>query len=189
MNIKLILIIGFTYAYAFFELLMGLKRKRRNKTQSHSDRWSIWVMGIMISIGYSLAFAIGSTKIGRIYPWNTFFTIGILMIAFGLYIRIRSLLTLKQYFSYTVQKVEGHQLIESGIYQYIRHPGYLGQIILFVGLAISLSNWLAALSMFISVFIGYSYRIQVEEKFMIEQFGEKYIQYKKRTKRFIPFLY
>jgi len=111
------------------------------------------------------------------------------MIAFGLYIRIRSLLTLKQYFSYTVQKVEGHQLIESGIYQYIRHPGYLGQIILFVGLAISLSNWLAALSMFISVFIGYSYRIQVEEKFMIEQFGEKYIQYKKRTKRLIPFLY
>ena len=66
MNTKLILIIGFTYIYAFFELYMGLRRKHGRKIESKGDKYSLWIMGIAITIGYSLSFAIGSTKIGRI---------------------------------------------------------------------------------------------------------------------------
>jgi len=189
MNTKLILIIGFTYLYAFFELFMGLRRKHGRKIVSKGDQYSLWIMGIMITLGYSLSFAIGSTKIGRISPWNTFFVIGFVLIAFGLFIRIKSLLTLKQHFTYTVTKIEKHELIETGLYKSIRHPGYLGQIIIFTGIATTLSNWLSVILMLLPVFIGYLNRISVEEKFMTEQFGEKYIQYQKRTKRLFPKLY
>jgi protein-S-isoprenylcysteine O-methyltransferase Ste14 len=189
MNTKIILIIGFSYLYAFFELFMGLRQKRERKVKTTGDKGSIWVLGIMITIGYSLSFAIGSTKAGRISPWNTFFIIGFVLIAFGLFIRIKSLLTLKQHFTYTVTKIEDHELIETGLYKTIRHPGYLGQIIIFIGISTTLSNWLSAVLMLLPVLIGYLYRIKVEEKFMIAQFGEKYIHYQIRTKRLVPLLY
>jgi protein-S-isoprenylcysteine O-methyltransferase Ste14 len=189
MNIKIFLIIGFSYLYAFIELFMSMRQKRERKVKTKGDKGGIWILGLMISIGYSLSFAIGSTKIGRISPWNAFFILGFILIAFGLFIRIKSLLTLKHYFTYTVTKVEKHELIETGLYKTIRHPGYLGQLIIFTGIATTLSNWLSVVLMLIPVLTGYIYRIKVEEKFMSKQFGEEYILYQKRTNRLIPKLY
>jgi protein-S-isoprenylcysteine O-methyltransferase Ste14 len=98
-------------------------------------------------------------------------------------------MTLKEHFTYTVTKIENHELIESGLYKSIRHPGYLGQMIVIIGTSVSLSNWLSILFMIIPVVFGFIYRINVEESFMIEQMGEKYADYQKRTKRLIPAIY
>jgi len=189
MDIKLIIIISFTYLYGFFEIFMSLRQKRKRKIEKSGDRFSIWILGISIAIGYSLSFSIGSTKIGRIYHWDTFFVIGMIFTLLGLIIRINSILTLKQQFTYTVTKIENHQLIESGLYKVIRHPGYLGQLIIFLGISTSLSNWLSVLLMITAVLVGYIYRINIEERFMINQMGQKYIDYQKRTKKLIPMIY
>jgi protein-S-isoprenylcysteine O-methyltransferase Ste14 len=111
------------------------------------------------------------------------------MIIVGLIIRLTAIMTLKQHFTYTVTKIENHELIESGLYKSIRHPGYLGQMIIFIGTSVSLSNWLSVLSMIIPVVFGFIYRIRVEERFMIEQMGEKYMDYQRRTKKLIPTIY
>jgi len=71
----------------------------------------------------------------------------------------------------------------------IRHPGYLGQLIIFLGISTCLSNWISILLMIIPVLFGYLNRINVEEKFMIEQMGQKYVDYQKHTKRLIPTIY
>jgi protein-S-isoprenylcysteine O-methyltransferase Ste14 len=99
------------------------------------------------------------------------------------------MLTLKRYFTYSVAKVADHQLVETGLYTVIRHPGYLRQLTIFLGISISLSNWLSILAMTIPIAIGYGYRIKVEERFMLEQLGEDYLNYQKRTKRIIPMIY
>ena len=104
-------------------------------------------------------------------------------------IRIHSILTLKQYFTYSVAKVENHKIIESGLYKFIRHPGYLGQLIIFIGISTSMSNWLSILVMMIPITLAYLYRIKVEERFMIDQLGEDYLKYQERTNRLIPLLY
>ena len=189
MDIKLIIIISFTYIYGFFEIFMSLRQKRKRKIEKYGDRLSIWILGISIAIGYSLSFSIGSTKIGRIYHWDTFFVIGMILTLVGLIVRINSILTLKQQFTYTFTKIENHELIESGLYKVIRHPGYLGQLIIFLGISTSLSNWLSVLLMIITVLFGYIYRINIEERFMINQLGQKYIDYQKRTKKLIPMIY
>ncbi len=85
--------------------------------------------------------------------------------------------------------VENHKIISTGLFKFIRHPGYLGQLIIFMGISISISNWLSILLMMIPVTVGYLYRIQVEEKFMTDQLGEDYKNYQDRTKRIIPLLY
>lgn len=186
MNIKIIIILSFAWLYGFFEIFMSMRQRRERKIVKSGDRLSIWILFIFITIGYLLSFIIASTKIGRIYHWNIFFMIGAFIAIVGLIIRISAILTLKQQFTYTVTRIENHELIEKGLYKIIRHPGYLGQLIIFLGISTSLSNWLSVISMMISVLIGYIYRIKTEEKFMIEEMGNKYIDYQKRTKRLIP---
>jgi protein-S-isoprenylcysteine O-methyltransferase Ste14 len=102
---------------------------------------------------------------------------------------VTSIIRLKQQFTYTVTKIENHELIETGLYKIIRHPGYLGQLIIFLGTSVCLSNWLSILLMIIPVLSGYLNRINVEEKFMVQQMGQKYLDYRKRTKRLIPGIY
>ena len=189
MDIKLILIIAFSYLYGFFEVFMSVRQRRKNTIAKSGDKGSIWILYISIGIGYWLSFSIGATKIGRMNHRNTFFIIGAIMTIIGLIIRITAIMTLKKQFTYTVTKVDNHELIENGLYKSIRHPGYLGQMIIFLGISTALSNWLSILLMIIPVIIGYIYRIMVEEKFMIEQIGQKYMDYQKRTKRLIPMIY
>ena len=107
----------------------------------------------------------------------------------GLIIRIISIRILKQYFSYSVAKAENQEIIEKGLYKYIRHPGYLGQLIIFTGISISLSNWLSVILMLLSTLVGYVNRIRVEEKFITEEMGDIYSNYQKRTKKLIPKIY
>jgi len=188
MEPKIIIIIAFAYLYGIFEIFISLlqQQKRKQDIVQSGDQASIWILSVCIAIGYLLSFSIGATRIGRIYHWDTFFVIGAFLTIIGLIIRINSILTLKQHFTYTVTKIEHHQLIETGFYQYIRHPGYLGQIIIFIGIATSISNWLSVLLIMIPVLVGYINRIRVEERFMTENTGTKYIDYQKRTKRLIP---
>jgi len=189
MDPKIIIIIAVSYLYGFFEVFMNLRQRSKSKVATAGDKRSLWWLYGLITVGYALSFFIGATTIGRIYYWNTLFAIGMALVVIGFVIRLHSILTLKQYFTYSVAKVEGHRIVETGLYKFIRHPGYLGQLIIFIGISISISNWLSILVMMIPVTLGYLYRIKVEERFMIEQLGEDYLNYQERTKRLIPMIY
>jgi len=189
MDTRIIIIIAVSYLYGFFEVFMNLRQRSKSKVTTSSDKSSLWWLYGLITLGYALSFSIGATRIGRIYDWNILFIVGIALFVIGLIIRIHSLLTLKQYFTYSVAKVENHKIIETGLYKFIRHPGYLGQLIIFIGISTSISNWLSILVMTIPITLGYLYRIKVEERFMLEQLGEDYLNYQERTKRLIPMIY
>ena len=189
MDLKIIIIITVSYLYGFFEVFMNLRQRSKSKVTTSSDKGSLWLLYSLITVGYALSFSIGATKIGRIYYWNTFFAIGMALVVIGLIIRIHSILTLNQYFTYSVAKVENHKIIETGLYKWIRHPGYLGQLIIFIGIPVSFSNWVAVILMMTPILIGYINRIKVEERFMAEQIGQKYIVYQKRTKKLIPMIW
>lgn len=189
MDPKIIVIIAVSYIYGFFEVFMNFRQRSQSNVKTSWDKGSLWLLYGIITVSYALSFAIGATKIGRIYPWNTFFAIGMALFVIGFMVRVSSILTLKQYFTYSVAKVENHKIIATGLYKFIRHPGYLGQLIIFMGISISISNWLSILLMMIPVCLGYLYRIKVEEKFMTDQFGNDYKDYQERTKKIIPMIY
>ncbi len=189
MNIKIVIIIMIVYLYGLFEWYINYQQKKRSKIISVGDKGSLRIIIVSITVGYLLSFTIAATKIGRIYHWDILFVTGLIILAAGLMIRLISIRLLRQYFTYSVAKIENQEIIEKGFYKVIRHPGYLGQIIIFTGIAITLSNWLSLIAMLFPIMIGYTYRIKVEEKFMIEQLGDKYLNYKKRTKKLIPKIY
>jgi len=189
MNIKLILIIAFSLLYGLFEIFMSRNQRSKRKISASGDRRSLWLLTYSISVGFWLSFIMASTKIGRIYHWDIFFAIGSFIVFIGLIIRVTSILTLNKQFTYTVTIIDNHELIERGIYKKIRHPGYLGQLIIFFGISACLSNWLSILLMIIPVLLGYLNRINVEEKFMVRHMGQKYLDYQSRTRRLIPAVY
>lgn len=189
MNTKIIAIVAFSYLYVFFEILMARSQRINRTVEKSNDKGSFWVLIITIAIGYSLSFKFGAGRLGRVSPWNTYFVIGVLLVIIGLIVRINAIRTLKQHFTYNVIKIKDHQLIDTGWYKYIRHPGYLAQLIIFLGIATSMANWLAVLGMIVPVLAGFLYRIHVEEKFMQDQMGQKYLDYKRRTKRLLPWIY
>lgn len=114
---------------------------------------------------------------------------GILLMIIAMIIRLVAVTTLGRLFTRTLRKTENHTIVSEGIYNYIRHPGYLGDTLLFLGASISVGNIITIIIVQILMLSSYLYRIIVEEKMMIELFGEEYRDYMKRTKRLIPFIY
>jgi protein-S-isoprenylcysteine O-methyltransferase Ste14 len=81
---------------------------------------------------------------------------------------------------------EGHELVTSGPYAYVRHPIYSGILLALVGTALA-----TAPPVFVVFFLclgGFYYAARAEERDMTEQFPDAYPAYKQRTKMLIPFL-
>jgi protein-S-isoprenylcysteine O-methyltransferase Ste14 len=71
-----------------------------------------------------------------------------------------------------------------GVYRYSRNPGYLGQIIIFVGIGIASASWVYLLLSAILIVLTYLL-ISIEERVTLEKFGESYRQYMNRTPRWL----
>ena len=93
---------------------------------------------------------------------------------------------LGQYWSESLQLRQGHQLITSGIYRYIRHPMYAFGWLFGSAQALLLQNWIAGPSGLVSFGLLYFSRVPREEHMMFDQFGDEYRSYMKRTGRVIP---
>src|SRR5712692_11910542 len=85
--------------------------------------------------------------------------------------------------------LQDHQLVERGPFRFVRHPMYTGLILVYVGIGWAAQSWAAVVLVSLATAIFGSYRIPVEEKALISEFGEQYISYSKRVKRLIPFIF
>ena len=81
-----------------------------------------------------------------------------------------------------------YHLVTNGPYRFVRHPGYLGEIMSMSGVGISLGSIVGIGLAIISVFLVLK-RLQHEEEMLMTEFGNEYQNYAKRTKRLIPFIY
>ena len=75
------------------------------------------------------------------------------------------------------------------MYRYVRHPAYGGLLLIFVGLGLSLDNWLSLLVIMIPIVAAVLYRMHVEENALREILGREYAEYCAVTKRLVPRVY
>jgi protein-S-isoprenylcysteine O-methyltransferase Ste14 len=76
-------------------------------------------------------------------------------------------------------------VITGGAFRYVRHPLYLGGMLIYLGLVISTLS-LFSLAVLIGIFIFYNYIATYEEKVMEEKFREEYVKYKQKTGKWVP---
>lgn len=81
---------------------------------------------------------------------------------------------------------QGHELVTSGPYAYVRHPIYTGILLAMIG-----STLARGLAWLLPLFLGFVYFLfsaRTEEKMMVAQFPDAYPAYRQRTRMLIPFL-
>lgn len=85
----------------------------------------------------------------------------------------------------TAHVLSRQQVVSHGLYGYIRHPIYTGDVILLTGLELSLNSWLVLGVALMTPFILWK---AVREEEMLATTLTGYDEYRERTKRFIPFV-
>lgn len=113
---------------------------------------------------------------------------GICLVGVGIALRVHARITLGRYFLHGLRIVEGHQLIRKGMYHYVRHPSYLGIILIYVGTPPLFHSFYGLLLM-LPLIPLIVYRIRIEEAMLVETFGDEYKEYTCTSKKLLPYLY
>jgi protein-S-isoprenylcysteine O-methyltransferase Ste14 len=115
--------------------------------------------------------------------------VGALIFAAALWTFRRSHKDLGRNWSITLELREKHKLVSTGIYAVIRHPMYTSFMLMGLGQAFLLPNWVAGLSGLVGFAVLFFLRVDKEEHMMLGAFGAEYRSYMEHTKRIIPYLY
>ncbi len=166
-------------------LLIELRILIRYKSKNE-DKGSLWFIILGIFIPLIITIILSYTNIGQINTSISYF--GLIIIISGFILRQYSIFILGKFFTPVVEKQKDHKIIQHGPYKYIRHPSYTGLILELSGFSLALSNILALIITLILFIPAINYRIKIEEQFLSKQFKE-YENYKKRTRKLIPFIY
>lgn len=113
--------------------------------------------------------------------------LGVLVV--GLTIRWTAIVQLGRSFSVNVAIRAEQTLRRTGLFAVVRHPSYMGMMVLFAAIGIRTSNWIAIALLLIPTAAAVLYRIHVEEAALARAFGTEYGEYSRTTKRLIPGLY
>lgn len=115
--------------------------------------------------------------------------LGVFCYGLGLLLRYWSLYYLGPYFSRNIQVEKTQELISSGPYLKLRHPMYLGLLLLNIGVILFLRQPLMAIFSGVFLSLILNHRMEKEEKIMEQEIGERYRQWKMKRHRFIPSIY
>lgn len=113
---------------------------------------------------------------------------GLVVFTIGGVLRVGPIFTLGNRFSAFVAIQEGHELVTDGWYGVIRHPSYLGALLIFLGWILTFRCGPALLLMPFAVWAVIA-RIHHEEALLASEFGDTYAAYRRRTWRLVPRLY
>lgn len=110
---------------------------------------------------------------------------GIIFFLIGILMEIRAARNLGSNYFLTPQIRKGQNLIETGPYRFIRHPMYLGEILVFTGFGLALLSYTTfGLTLLVLTPLR-NYCAQKEEFLLWKYFGNSFREYRNRTRRFL----
>ncbi|MCK4308015.1 isoprenylcysteine carboxylmethyltransferase family protein [candidate division WOR-3 bacterium] len=83
---------------------------------------------------------------------------------------------------------DGHQIVKTGLYRYVRHPLYASRTLAYLGLFLLSQNFFFLILIVILLPLLYM-QAKLEENLLIEVFGEEYKIYRKTTGMLFPLLF
>ena len=110
---------------------------------------------------------------------------GVIVTALGVLAFITSVVQMKDNWRAGVQREEKTNLVTTGIYSISRNPAFLGFDLMYIGILLSFFNWYPFFATAFALVFFHLQIVNVEEEFLIEAFGEEYLEYKKKVCRYI----
>jgi protein-S-isoprenylcysteine O-methyltransferase Ste14 len=114
--------------------------------------------------------------------------VGMGLCLLGLVFAIWARRTLADNWSSDVTFKHGHELIQHGPYNYVRHPIYSGMLLMLIGTALVIGRLHAWLGVLV-VLISFLAKLRQEEGLMLQHFPAAYEAYRRRVKALVPFLF
>ncbi len=176
------------YIWLLAEIWLGW-RHRLPAAASPRDRGSKWLLigsvwaGVLLGFGLAFAIQPAAFRAAR----GPLFLLGLMLMVLGMALRWYSIRVLGRAFTYVVATQPDQMVIEAGPYRWIRHPSYTGGLLTILGILLCCTNPLSLLGL-VPPLIGYGYRIHIEEEALLQNLGDSYRAYMRRTRRLIPFL-
>jgi protein-S-isoprenylcysteine O-methyltransferase Ste14 len=110
---------------------------------------------------------------------------GLVLTLAGLAISVWARIHLGEQWTGRVGVREGHELVRSGPYRFVRHPIYSGMLLAFIGTALVYCDWRSLVAIALMT-AALSYKLQREERWMREHFAADYQAYLRKVAAIIP---
>jgi Putative protein-S-isoprenylcysteine methyltransferase len=183
-------VLGYLVVVQFFFLDRGRRGKEAKSFETGKfDQHSTMYIGIAYFVSMLALLAswlFNWLHVGTLPTWVGW--LGIVVALVGLLFRWWANRVLGVFYTRTLKVTENQIIVRAGPYCLIRHPGYLGSILMWTGAAAATASWIVLVITLIAMLSAYVYRIQNEEKMLLTT-NAGYDEYRKQTWRLIPFLY
>ena len=85
--------------------------------------------------------------------------------------------------------IEGHELVQSGPYRWVRHPIYASMLGLLLTTAAALTWWPMFIAGLVAFLAGTELRVRAEDRLLAERFHDVFLAYRSRTRAYLPFVH
>lgn len=123
------------------------------------------------------------------FEWDGVATFGLLMAVAGLALRSWSVHVLGRFFTWHIIVQPDHRVVRTGPYRLMRHPGYVGALLMYVFTLVFLHSWVGAALALLLVSAAVWRRIRYEEEWLNRHLGEEYARYSLEVKALVPYLW
>lgn len=185
----LVVVLGLAAGYQAVDAPEGLRggKGEAGKRLSRQTIVKVAVILLMYGVLVFLPFA-DRRDLGVMFESQAARWPGLAIGGLGFFLIFWSGFALGRFYSADVTIQKEHRLVTAGPYRRIRHPRYLGALLVAIGLVILFRSWigLAVSVLFLGILL---FRIQDEEIVLHQEFGQEWEVYCKRSWRLIPYLY
>jgi protein-S-isoprenylcysteine O-methyltransferase Ste14 len=111
--------------------------------------------------------------------------IGVIFLIIALLFLFRSLRQFFQSKNTVITIQSANSLQTNGIYSITRNPMYLGLALIYLGISCLIGNWWNIILFSFLLLIIQEFIIKREEKYLQREFGQEYLDYKRRVRRWL----
>jgi len=116
------------------------------------------------------------------YPWNL---LGVLLLIIGGSLNLIADAAFKREQTTVKPFEKSTALVVSGVFMISRHPMYLGMVIILLGIAMLMGTLTPLIVVLIFGILMEFIFIKTEERMLEEQFGETWVAYKKKVRKWV----
>ena len=181
-------ILGLWVAWALYWFVSALGAKTTVRRETLRSRSVYVVLGIIGGLLIGWPGRAAGWLAERLWPRSpTSWWIGVALLCAGLAFAVWARVVLGRNWSGSVTVKEGHELIRSGPYGYVRHPIYTGLITALLGTAVTIGmvRTFLGVALIIAAFLR---KMRTEERFMRETFPDEYQRYSAEVPALVPFM-
>jgi protein-S-isoprenylcysteine O-methyltransferase Ste14 len=175
-------------AWALVEVGVRVRERVRGKGRADRDRATRVL--IVVTLGAAIVAALGAPSVAPTLRMpEPLRMAGVVVMWLGLALRVWAIVALGGAFRTTVEVEPGQAVVSTGPYRWIRHPSYMGLLLIVAGFGAALGDWLSLTACVVLPLPAIVWRIHVEETELNRVLGEAYRTYQSDRARLIPRLW